>query len=294
MATIHTLLRNANAVNFTAKFTDVTKVTKVKDETEESETDAAKANTPSMTDLPAELILDIVELMDSAADVGKMRLINKRFCTIVHEVFLKALVDDRVVYPRYECFSDFLSLLGDSYSMGVHVRTVTLVSEGLGAPEYGYSWAWEDLENREGELEYTEEDVDIINKANRAHAMALGDTDAFLNRGLYRTNLALLLSRCPNLQTIKVRPLKAGEHVPGWEGPELLKEVSFYKKDLNTNGIYYGDWKYDTVHRRVTVWVDEYGEEMVEDNAGPQASFRDDLVSAIQSSGTLAETVDVE
>ncbi|KAF2848467.1 hypothetical protein T440DRAFT_350706, partial [Plenodomus tracheiphilus IPT5] len=50
---------------------------------------------------------------------------------------------------------------------------------------------------------------------------------------------------------------------------------------LNTNGIYYGDWKYSTVHCCVTAWVDEYGEETLDDNAGPQASFRDDLTSAV-------------
>lgn len=55
---------------------------------------------------------------------------------------------------------------------------------------------------------------------------------------------------------------------------------------MNTKDIFYGDWQYDTVHGRVTHYTDEYtGEAIVEPNAGPQASFIDDLNAAINASG---------
>jgi hypothetical protein len=96
------------------------------------------------------------------------------------------------------------------------------------------------------------------------------------------TNIATeeLFGCLPNLKDILCRKLLPGEHVPGWNGPELLKGLSFYHAELNTNQIFYGDWRYDTLHNRVTKWVDEYGEEDEELNAGPQAQFIDDVLAA--------------
>jgi hypothetical protein len=96
------------------------------------------------------------------------------------------------------------------------------------------------------------------------------------------TNIATeeLFALLPNLKDILCRKLYPGEHISGWNGPELIKGLSFYHADLNTNPIFYGDWRYDTLHKRVTKWTDEYGEEVEEDDAGPQAQFIDDVLAA--------------
>ena len=88
-----------------------------------------------------------------------------------------------------------------------------------------------------------------------------------------------------------MRKLNAGEHIPGWDGPKLLKQLSFYKPDLNTNPIFYGNWTYDTKHQRVTVYKDDFGEWIQEDDVGPQASFIDDLEAAMIRSETKAKIV---
>ena len=90
----------------------------------------------------------------------------------------------------------------------------------------------------------------------------------------------MLFAPLPNLKDIVCRKLYPGEHVPGWRGPEALRGLSFYRPDLNTNDIFYGDWRYDTEHNRITVWIDEFGDVVGEDDIGPQASFIDDVMAA--------------
>jgi hypothetical protein len=34
----------------------------------------------------------------------------------------------------------------------------------------------------------------------------------------------------------------------------------FYRPGLNVKNIFYGDWQYDTLHLRVTKYVDEFGD----------------------------------
>jgi len=69
--------------------------------------------------------------------------------------------------------------------------------------------------------------------------------------------------------------------------------MSSYHPWTPVNEIYYGDWKYDEVHKRVTMWIDEYGEEMEEDDAGPQAGFEEDLFAAMALSGTQAQVFEM-
>lgn len=84
--------------------------------------------------------------------------------------------------------------------------------------------------------------------------------------------------------------IQRGEHLSGWIRDGLFQGLSFYQPDLNLNPIYYGDWKYDTVHHRTTEYVDEYGEVVTEPGAGPQASFFDDLRAAIVTVGRHVTT----
>jgi hypothetical protein len=89
-----------------------------------------------------------------------------------------------------------------------------------------------------------------------------------------------IFSSLPKIKIINTRKLKVGEHVPGWKGPDAIKNLSFYRQGLPTNEIWYDGWQYDTKHLRVTVWVDEFGELDGEDDIGPQANFFDDVIAA--------------
>jgi hypothetical protein len=100
-----------------------------------------------------------------------------------------------------------------------------------------------------------------------------------------------MLAKLPNLKTIVTRKLRPGEHIPGWSGHEALKELSFYRLDLPINEVYYGDWQYDEDQKRVTMYTDEYGEDIVEENAGPQVGFKEDVIAAMAMSGTNASLV---
>jgi hypothetical protein len=78
---------------------------------------------------------------------------------------------------------------------------------------------------------------------------------------------------------------KADEHIPGWTDPDHFKQLSFNRPGLYTKPIFYGDWKYDTKLLRVTEYRDEFGETITEPNAGPQASFKDDIEAAVNAHG---------
>lgn len=243
--------------------------------------------------MPFDVIHLIATHMDSAVEVGKMRLASKDFCCAAYTPFMKLIGEGRTIYPRYDCFGKFLSLLAANPKLGVHVRNITLVSEGLREHEYRSMWAWEFLEDKLDLPKFSVEDTDIINEVNYLHAEEAVDNAAFLNTGGYRTMLTRLLSRLPRLETITIRKLRQGEHTPGWTGPNLLQGLSFYRPDLDTNDIYYGDWKYDSLHNRITEYIDEFGEEFKEEDAGPQASFQEDFDAAFLASGTMATVVEV-
>jgi hypothetical protein len=78
---------------------------------------------------------------------------------------------------------------------------------------------------------------------------------------------------------------QADEHIPGWTDPEQFEKLSFHRPGLYTKSIFYGDWKYDTKRLRVTEYTDEFGETITEPNAGPQASFKDDIEHAVRVYG---------
>lgn len=171
-----------------------------------------------------------------------------------------------------------------------YVRNITLLAEGLKEHEFGYVWAWEDLQIW-ADLKFRNKDVKIINKINATHADDVMTNGDFIISGEYRTMLTTLLQRLPNLGTITCRKLAAGEQIPGWSGVKLFKELSFYREGLDTRQIFYGDWMYDTLHRRITHYCDEFGDLISEPNSGPQASFVDDLKAAMSKSGTKAKIV---
>lgn len=149
--------------------------------------------------------------MDNPNDIANMRLAGRRFCNAVRPSFLKAMVDDRTIYPRYEGFRSFLAILGMYSLLAGYVRKITLVAEGMRANEFGYMWAWENIRNLE-DLEFEDKDCAVIVKVNRAHADDIALNGPFVNGGGYRSMLTALLGCLPNLQTIEIRKLKPGEH----------------------------------------------------------------------------------
>lgn len=77
--------------------------------------------------------------------------------------------------------------------------------------------------------------------------------------------------------------------MPGWTNVSAFKQLSFHHSGLNLKPLYYGGWQYDTVHLRETHYTDEFGDFIIEDNAGPQAGFKDDVEAAIASTGRVIE-----
>jgi hypothetical protein len=46
----------------------------------------------------------------------------------------------------------------------------------------------------------------------------------------------------------------------GKSDTNAFKQLSFYRPGLNFKNIFYGNWQYDTLHLRVTKYVDEFGD----------------------------------
>ncbi|KAI4649338.1 hypothetical protein J4E93_003654 [Alternaria ventricosa] len=237
----------------------------------------------------------------SVTDLNAMRLVNKRMKEAVAFPYGKKILvtEDIVIFPTFASVSAFLIGLGLDGAYPGTVRTITLIGEGPAAPEFGYDYSWNNLRILKfpGMPEPTEdelyEDEQILDFADDEHKHWSRINESFCHTGAYRTMLSLVLAKLPNLKTIQVRKLYPGEHIPGWAGPEALKKLSSYHPWTPVNEIYYGDWKYDEVHKRVTMWIDEYGEEMEEDDAGPQAGFEQDLYAAMAMSGTQAQVFEM-
>ncbi|KAF1850634.1 uncharacterized protein K460DRAFT_361390 [Cucurbitaria berberidis CBS 394.84] len=240
--------------------------------------------------MPNEMIMEIGSFLKKPVDIANFRMINKRYSQCLETTFFKALADSPIIYARYASFNNFLNLLNFNPVLRQYVHNIVLVGEALREHEYGYAWAWENVTDCEV-ANIMDEDINIMNTVDQAHAADLTLNGPFVNGGGYRTMLHTLLTRLPNLRTIEVRKLFPGEHLPGWDGPDALKDLSFYRKGLNTNPIFYGDWQYDTLHLRVTVHKDEFGDEIAEPTAGPQARFIDDVEGAINTSGTTARVI---
>ncbi|KAF3041881.1 hypothetical protein E8E12_004368 [Didymella heteroderae] len=238
--------------------------------------------------LPDELVGNVAVHIDKPQDFLNFQLASRRL-NAASKYVLGKRISNVTVYPRLACMKAFVAAV-ENDTVGKHVRNVTLLAEGLKEHEYGYVWAWEDLQIW-ADLKFRNKDIKVINEINAAHAHDVIANGDFIISGQYRTMLTVLLQRLPNLKTITCRKLAAGEQIPGWSGVKRFKELSFYRKDLDTRQIFYGDWMYDTIHRRITHYRDEFGDLISEPNCGPQASFVDDLNASISKSGTKAKVV---
>lgn len=243
--------------------------------------------------LPTELKCMITEYLEKASEVKALSLTSKRFRVDIRDHYWKMLAQDKTVYPTRDSVANFISLITEIRTRGKGIHKITLVNQWLKEHEYGYNWAWEDLQNVEN-FHYTSQDLHLIHHINQLHADAIRANGHFINGGNYRLLLGELLALLPDLKVIQVRGLRSGEHVPGWKGPQVLKQLSFYQNDLKVNEIFYGGWLYDEKHLRVTRHVNEFGEQVEEEGAGPQASFSEDLKAAIATSGTNAKDETIE
>ncbi|KAJ8112432.1 hypothetical protein OPT61_g5194 [Boeremia exigua] len=205
--------------------------------------------------MPVEILQTIAATIVSSVDFCNFRLINKRIREVTtHSMGMRIV--NMTIYPRYTSIKALIQTI-EHEDVVKYVRSITLLAESPRVHEYGYSWAWEDLQMW-SHLEYTDKDLMVMQDIDAAHANDIDHNGGFITTGHYRIMLTELLSCLPHLATIKVRKLNPGEHVPGWAGIKLLEKLSFYRDDLDTRYIYYGDWQYDTLHRRTTSYTDEY------------------------------------
>ena len=230
---------------------------------------------------------EIAVAIDGSEDFCNFRLASRRFRAATKHAMGKRISNKITVYPRHAYMKSLLAEVQDS-EVADCVRNITLLAEGLKEHEYGYQWAWEDLQIW-SDLMFTQNDIKTINNINAAHADDLAVNGDFLTAGRYRSMLTDLLQCLPNLATITVRKLEPGEHIPGWSGTKLFNKLSFHHDRLDTGMIFYGDWQYDTTHLRVTQYKDEFDDLISEPDAGPQASFADDLKAAVATTGTEAK-----
>ncbi|KAF2996833.1 hypothetical protein E8E13_003331 [Curvularia kusanoi] len=237
--------------------------------------------------LPNELLGKIVDYLEDPKDTYSFRGVSTCFLDLYHRSVAKKL-SDSTVFPANVSMVNFLKHLKNP-DIAKYVRELTILAEGLSEHIHGYAWAWEDLLLDMG-VPVEDEDVNLINRINDIHHDDSLLDDAFHASGIYRNMLTTLLRRCPNLKTIYVRKLKAGEHIPGWRGVKLFKDLSFYEAGMDFRKIFYGGWQYDLLHKRVTFYYDIYdGHWYFEDCAGPQARFIDDLEAAVNACGRRIE-----
>ncbi|KAH7084408.1 hypothetical protein FB567DRAFT_81910 [Paraphoma chrysanthemicola] len=206
---------------------------------------------------------------------------------------MKAIGNGRNVYARYANMAKFISLIQRFPLLAQNTKEICLVKDGLQEHLYRSEWAWEAQMYKEN-WKFTEEDGAIIRKIAGDHETEMFEHAAhFYNGGGYRAMLTQLLRLLPNVTKLYVRKLSSGEHIAGWSDTDKLKQLSVYKPELDSfiYSVYYGDWQYDTVHLRKTHYIDEWGNNVIEPNAGPQASFRDDFAAARVASGFAGQVI---
>ncbi|KAF1912897.1 hypothetical protein BDU57DRAFT_521494 [Ampelomyces quisqualis] len=233
--------------------------------------------------LPVELFDEITSYL-KVSDLCHFKFTSRDGRIAIQNQWHDAILLQTPIYSTYESMKRFLSMLQEVKGLAWRVKALELVSEGLKLHEYGSEWAWEYLTQWE-QVDNTAEDVSIINKINADHALAVEDSNGFLHMGGYRILLEQIIAACPELTGINIRKLKIDEHIPDWTDTAKFKDLSYYRPGLAIKPIFYGDWQYDTLHHRVTHYRDEFGDDIIEPNAGPQAKFIDDVDAAILASG---------
>lgn len=245
-----------------------------------------------MLDIPNEILGEVAATLDNE-DLNNFGLVSTRFRD-AKKYMVGKRTNGITVYPQFASMSALLAAVQDPL-VAQPVHSITIIGEDLKCPDYGYETPWEELLDcarvRYTDFDTTDRDVETMRAINDAHYQAILDNGDFTTSGMYREMLTQILKCLHNLTTVTVRWLEPGEQIPGWSGVNLFKELSFYRPNLDTREVFYGDWQYDALHRRKTMYWDEYGELIMEPDAGPQASFKDDLKAAVSASGTKAKFI---
>lgn len=159
-------------------------------------------------DFPDEIIGMIAEQIDGYTDFLSFHDAMQRSYVATMVVFGKR-ISRMTIYPRADQMLHILEALqNERVSNAVH--SISVLAEGLREHEYGYVWGWEDLQIWEN-LDYSRDDVRIINTINVDHANARDTQSEFIYSGQYRTLLYAILRASHNLKRITVRKLEAGE-----------------------------------------------------------------------------------
>jgi hypothetical protein len=205
---------------------------------------------------------------------------------ILDHAFVMNVSSRMRVEPRYESMMGYIDFIQSRPASVLSlVKRVTIVGQALGAHEYGDEWAWEQLALEMGEdPQFSLEDQKVMHEIAKVHAYQLWRDQKFIATGRYRHLLTYILKSLPNLSEIVVGKLKPGEQIRGWRGDELMKQLSFYgRKGFDTTFIFYSDWMYDEKHQVISSFIDEFGDRVQPDDAGPQATFVHDLDAAMEA-----------
>ncbi|KAF2683974.1 hypothetical protein K458DRAFT_404300 [Lentithecium fluviatile CBS 122367] len=232
-----------------------------------------------LTALPTEL-LHLVAAEAGVAAIKNLRLTcrNLDYC-MVHPL-AKDISQNKKLYPTHESCVEWLELLSAPWASTID--NITVVGETHRQHPYGFEWAWEHVYNG------NEDSVDnanytVINEIESSHIEAADRAQQFVTAGTYRAMLSTVLRKMPALRTITIQNrLGRDEHILGWTGLEHLRLLSGFGT-IDYHDVFYGNWRYDSDYKMVTIDTDEYGETVqYVSSTGPQAAFRDDLDAVIE------------
>lgn len=188
------------------------------------------------------------------------------------------------IYPTRDCLQDLLHTLKQRPKIRSIIKRVTVVSDVLVENEWGYGWIWEQVCHNAGlDAQFCDEDQLILYEANLAHAKEAYRNFRFIASGKFRKMLTDVFRLLPNVCEVAIGRLSGGEQIPGWSGPEIIKDLTFYHPDFDTTQIWYGKYSYDMVTREMDV-PDPYGVDGP-DPLHPHASFFDDFEAACHAAG---------
>jgi hypothetical protein len=104
------------------------------------------------------------------------------------------------IFPREDQMRHILEAVQDP-EVAKYVRKITLLAEGMREHEYGYVWAWEDLQIWM-DLDYNPNDIRVINQINADHANARDIQSAFIYSGQYRELLSAIIKATRKPKTL--------------------------------------------------------------------------------------------
>lgn len=196
------------------------------------------------------------------------------------------------IYTTYECLRDLLYTLRQRPTIRHMIKRITVISDIFLENEYGYHWGWEQVSNEaQLDADYSNGDMRVLFEANSAHAEEADRNLRFVTSGEYRKMLTEVFHLLPDVREISIGRLARAEQIPGWDGPEIIKDLTFYKPGLKTAKIWYGKYSYDMVTGEMEV-LDPFGiDEPI--HLHPHITFFDDFEEARYAAGMTSKSIRV-